>query len=163
MRLGQARHEIDRFFWNDFCDTYIELAKERLYSAERQGTDARRAAQYALYHAFFTVLKLYAPFAPHITETIYLEFFRKFEPESSLHLTRWPQTGEPEEQLLLFGERLKENLSAMRRRRRKKGFPPCGDGLLPDSYGRKTASTVQEAESDLLSCSHAESLKLLPL
>ena len=161
---GQARHEIDRFFWNDFCDTYIELAKERLYSAERQGTDARRAAQYALYHAFFTVLKLYAPFAPHITETIYLEFFRKFEPESSLHLTRWPQTGEPEEQLLLFGERLKENLSAMRREKTEKGVSLRAEmGCFPIHTEEKLHPLFKEAESDLLSCSHAESLKLLPL
>ncbi len=129
---GQARHEIDRFFWNDFCDTYIELAKERLYSAERQGTDAGGRPSTPCTTPFFTVLKLYAPFAPHITETIYLEFFRKFEPEPSLHLTRWPQTGEPEEQLLLFGERLKENLSTMRREKTEKGFPSVRrDGLLP--------------------------------
>lgn len=161
---GQARHEIDRFFWNDFCDTYIELAKERLYSAERQGTDARRAAQYALYHAFFTVLKLYAPFAPHITETIYLEFFRKFEPEPSLHLTRWPQTGEPEEQLLLFGERLKENLSTMRREKTEKGVSLRAEmGCFPIHAEEKLHPLFKEAESDLLSCSHAESLKLLPL
>ena len=161
---GQARHEIDRFFWNDFCDTYIELAKERLYSAERQGTDARRAAQYALYHAFFTVLKLYAPFAPHITETIYLEFFRKFEPEPSLHLTRWPQTGEPEEQLLLFGERLKENLSTMRREKTEKGVSLRAEmGCFPIHAEENLHPLFKEAESDLLSCSHAESLKLLPL
>mgnify|MGYP000519723068 CR=1 FL=1 len=27
--IGQARHEIDELFWSDFCDFYIEIAKER--------------------------------------------------------------------------------------------------------------------------------------
>lgn len=117
-----------------------------------------------MYHAFFTVLKLYAPFAPHITETIYLEFFRKFEPEPSLHLTRWPQTGEPEEQLLLFGERLKENLSTMRREKTEKGVSLRAEmGCFPIHAEEKLHPLFKEAESDLLSCSHAESLKLLPL
>ena len=91
------------------------------------------------------------------------EFFRKFEPEPSLHLTRWPQTGEPEEQLLLFGERLKENLSTMRREKTEKGFPRAEMGCFPIHAEEKLHPLFKEAESDLLSCSHAESLKLLPL
>ncbi|MDE6054537.1 MAG: valine--tRNA ligase, partial [Lachnospiraceae bacterium] len=39
--IGQARHEIDNLFWKDFCDYYIEIAKERLYQPEKHGLEQR--------------------------------------------------------------------------------------------------------------------------
>ena len=48
--IGLARHEIDDFFWSDFCDYYLEIAKDRLYKPEIHGEAERRGAQYALYH-----------------------------------------------------------------------------------------------------------------
>lgn len=160
---GQARHEIDRFFWNDFCDTYIELAKDRLYSSEKEDEPGRKAAQYTLYHGLFAVLQLYAPFAPHITETIYQEFFRSRMPERSLHLTRWPQPKEPDQTLLRFGERLKENLSAMRKEKTERGLSlraeiPC----LPIRAEEELLPLFRESEHDLLACARAERMELKP-
>lgn len=160
---GQARHEIDRFFWNDFCDTYIELAKDRLYSSEEEGGPGRRAAQYTLYTGLFAVLQLYAPFAPHITETVYQEFFRSRMPERSLHLTRWPQPKEPDQTLLRFGERLKENLSAMRKEKTERGLSlkaeiPCFTVRAEEALH----PLFRESERDLLACARARRLELKP-
>ncbi|MBV9229983.1 MAG: valine--tRNA ligase, partial [Chloroflexi bacterium] len=63
-----ARTEVERFFWSDLCDNYLELAKARLYRREEA---EREAAQWTLYHALLTVLKLLAPYLPYITEEIY--------------------------------------------------------------------------------------------
>ena len=74
--IGSARHEIDELFWKDFCDNYIEIVKERLYRPDIHGTRARKSGQYATYYALLNILRLYAPYVPHITEHIYQAFFQ---------------------------------------------------------------------------------------
>ncbi len=82
-----ARAAVERFFWSDLCDNYLELAKARLY-----GTPApeQYAAQWSLYHALFGVLQLLAPYLPYITEEIYQGLFRRWHDDASLHRTVWP-------------------------------------------------------------------------
>ncbi len=155
---GQARHEIDKFFWNDLCDTYIELSKDRLYSQE--DTPARRAAQYTLYQCLFSTLQLYAPFAPHITEVLYQQLFREREGALSLHLTRWPEPREPEEALLRFGESLKENISAMRKEKTENGLSlraeiPC----FSIRCAPELRPLFEASAQDLLACSRAAKLE----
>jgi len=82
-----ARAEVERFFWSDLCDNYLELAKARLYSAS--GPE-HKAAQWTMYQALLTSLKLFAPYLPYVTEKIYQELFRSQEEAISLHTTAWP-------------------------------------------------------------------------
>ncbi|MCL2060777.1 MAG: class I tRNA ligase family protein, partial [Oscillospiraceae bacterium] len=93
--IGAARHEIDRFFWDDFCDNYIELVKERLYEPGIHGEQAQNSGRRALYSALLAIIKMYAIYVPHITEQIYQELFRRNETEASIHLTRWPIISAP--------------------------------------------------------------------
>jgi len=86
VEMGYAKAEIEKFFWN-FCDNYIELAKNRLYKPEVYGEKAKESAQWACYNVLFGMLKLFAITMPHITEEIYQDYFRKFEKEISIHLT----------------------------------------------------------------------------
>ena len=101
---GKAREIFEEFFWRDFCDDYLEIAKGRIYG---QDEERRRSAQYALYHAYLAVLKMAAPFLPHITEEMYHSyceqsptglrlrsakdkgFFYQHERVSSIHLCSW--------------------------------------------------------------------------
>ncbi len=82
-----ARNEIERFFWSDLCDNYLELAKARLYREE--GAE-RAAAAWTLYRALLTVLKLLAPYLPYITEEIYQGLFRQWAGAISIHRSSWP-------------------------------------------------------------------------
>ncbi len=82
-----ARAEVERFFWSDLCDNYLELVKARLYNDDGP---ARDAARWTLYHTLLTVLKLLAPYMPYITETIYQGLFREREGAASIHLASWP-------------------------------------------------------------------------
>lgn len=158
---GQARKEIDRFFWNDFCDTYIELVKDRLYSPEKQKEQPRGAAQYALYHGLFSVLQLYAPFAPHITEAIYQELFRKNRQELSLHQTRWPRPEAPDQRLLRFGECIKNGLSAMRKEKTEQGLSLRAEiDCFSLQAEKDLLPLLQESEGDLLACARAKRLEL---
>jgi valyl-tRNA synthetase len=80
----------ENFFWHTFCDNYLEIVKDRLYNPERRGHESRTAAQYTLYTAFLTILKLMAPIMPHITEELYHSYYKKHEKDKSIHLSKWP-------------------------------------------------------------------------
>ncbi len=82
-----ARAEVERFFWSDLCDNYLELTKARLYHEDGV---AHTAAQWTLYHALLAVLKMLAPYLPFITEEIYQQLFRQWEIPESLHRAAWP-------------------------------------------------------------------------
>ena len=87
-----AKSKVENFFWHIFCDYYLEIVKDRLYNPDKRGKESRKSAQYALYHTFLTMLKLFAPIMPHITEEIYQDYFIKKEKDKSIHLSKWPES-----------------------------------------------------------------------
>ena len=62
--IAQAARAIYHFFWGDFCDWYIELAKPRL-----TGPDPAAARQ-TLFEVLTASLKALHPFMPFITEIL---------------------------------------------------------------------------------------------
>lgn len=62
--IGMAASELYDFFWNKFCDWYIEMSKTA------QDKQARAAV---LMYVLESTLKMLHPFIPFITEKIYLE------------------------------------------------------------------------------------------
>ncbi|MDX1974496.1 MAG: valine--tRNA ligase [Rickettsiales bacterium] len=67
-----ARVAIEDFFWNDFCDNYLELVKARAYG-ESGGN--QQSALYTIHHCLNALMRLFAPFVPHVTEEIYSYLF----------------------------------------------------------------------------------------
>ncbi len=89
--FAASRAEVERFFWADLCDHYLELVKFRLYAENgSQDASAREAAKYTLYAALLSVLKMLAPTMPHVTEEIYLLGFAARERAASIHVAAWP-------------------------------------------------------------------------
>lgn len=82
--IGLAMSELESFFWN-FCDNYIEIAKNRLYKPEIYGEDAKKSAQYTAYTVFLNMLKMFAIYLPHLTEEIYQNTFKANEENISIH------------------------------------------------------------------------------
>lgn len=66
--MGEASRGIYEFFWDDFCDWYIELAKNRLYKGS---ADERLRTQRVLVYVLSRGLELLHPFMPFITEEIW--------------------------------------------------------------------------------------------
>ncbi|MFO0389912.1 MAG: valine--tRNA ligase [Alphaproteobacteria bacterium] len=85
-----ARVAIEDFFWNDFCDNYLELAKARAYGETQQS--GQQSALYTIYHCLDGLLRLFAPFVPHITEELFSHIFDdKFTATGSVHARgNWP-------------------------------------------------------------------------
>lgn len=111
--MGLARQEIDKFFWNDLCDNYLEMAKERLYNPDNKYGDSQKAAQQTLATVFLEVLKMYSPFVPHITEYIYQELYKsklKDELLSTSKFTELPY----DKKYIEFGDAMKKVVGDVR-------------------------------------------------
>ncbi len=87
---SKTKLETENLFWNIFCDYYLEIVKDRLYNENLRGKDAKISAQYTLDYVLLTILKLFAPIMPHITEEIYHLYYNKKENKKSIHLSNWP-------------------------------------------------------------------------
>jgi valyl-tRNA synthetase len=91
-RYADALQAVERFFWNDLCDNYLELIKARSYG-DTGDAASRRSAQLTLWHCLETVLRLFAPVLPYATETIYSQGFPdRFAAHGSIHARgQWPR------------------------------------------------------------------------
>jgi valyl-tRNA synthetase len=85
-----ARETTDRFFWSVFCDDYLEMVKDRFWNLDRHTPESRLSAQATMWEALRTILGLYAPFLPFITEELYQRLYRPTEGAVSLHVTSFP-------------------------------------------------------------------------
>jgi valyl-tRNA synthetase len=85
---SRVKMEVERFFWQSFCDNYLEIVKNRIYNSEG---DKKKSAQYVLHQSLLTILKLIAPIMPFITEEIYQEYFKKDDKKESIHVSEWPE------------------------------------------------------------------------
>lgn len=90
---SRTKQEADIFFWQKFCDNYLEFVKYRTYG-EDVDKKSKHAAQETLYFSLLTQLKLFAPIMPFITEEIYQMYFKEFEKKESIHLLNWPEYDE---------------------------------------------------------------------
>ena len=89
---GLAKIEFEKFFRHDFCDNYLEIVKEKVYKPEKytNGQEQKLSAQFALYHTFFAIIKLIAPYLPFITEELYQTYYKKDIGEDSVHTLPFP-------------------------------------------------------------------------
>ena len=87
--FGDITRELYAFFWNEFCDWYIELSKPRLAA----GGEDRVACQRNLVFVLDTALRLLHPAMPFVTEQIYQDLPSEKESEY-LMMAAWPDAQE---------------------------------------------------------------------
>lgn len=85
-----ARAAIDTFFYDIFCDQYLEFTKDRFWSPEKYDAASQPAAQWTLYTVLRAILGLYAPFIPFLTEELWQKIYQDAEGGQTLHLTAYP-------------------------------------------------------------------------
>jgi len=97
--INGAAHILYDFIWHDYCDWYLELMKERLYSdrarRESHGVEDHRLRMAVLSRAivvFESILRLLHPFMPFITEELwhYLPLRSAGGDEESIMIAQYP-------------------------------------------------------------------------
>ncbi|NHK30600.1 MAG: valine--tRNA ligase, partial [Asgard group archaeon] len=101
------------FIWNKLCDNYLESVKPIL----RSDNETRSATvKIVLKEVLWSVLRMLAPFCPHITEAIYLKMFKKTNGKISIHATSWPEKDKQryDKEKIVIGNELIEIISQIR-------------------------------------------------
>jgi valyl-tRNA synthetase len=92
-QLGEAGRQINDFFWSDYCDWYVEIAKVQMQGDE----EARKSTTGILRAVLDQSLRLLHPFMPFVTEEVWHYLYRTSEPDtrlwpaSALIIAPWPQ------------------------------------------------------------------------
>jgi valyl-tRNA synthetase len=92
-QLGEAGRQINDFFWSDYCDWYVEIAKVQMQGDEQ----ARRSTAAILRAVLDQTLRLLHPYMPFVTEEVWQHLYRTSEPDhaqwpaSALIIAPWPQ------------------------------------------------------------------------
>jgi valyl-tRNA synthetase len=83
--MDDAARSLYEFLWSEFADWYVELAKPRLKTEEREHV------QWMLWHVLETSMRLLHPIMPFITEEIWQALPHKGD---SIMITPFPETDE---------------------------------------------------------------------
>lgn len=159
--IGLARHEIDEFFWNDFCDNYLEIIKDRLYKPEIHGTEERLSGQYALYNVLLEILKLYSIYVPFITEEIYQSYYKDFEKSISIHKMQWNMGSNiKNEDILYFGENIKKIIGEVRKYKSERNLSLKETiNCLKITISKSQDIYLQKTLKDIKACTWAEKIE----
>jgi valyl-tRNA synthetase len=155
-----AREALDQFFWTEFADDYVELVKDRFWTEESY-TDAQRAsARSTLWETLRTLLGLYAPFLPFITEELYQYMYARHEDAVSLHVTAWPQLPAALVPEVPEIETVRAVLRSVRAERTRLGLPqgrPLQE-LVIDADDDETKNTLGEMTQSLMAAARAREI-----
>ncbi len=91
--INNASKIVYSFVWSDFCDWYIELSKDRLYS---DNDEVKSAVLSRAINIFENLLKIVHPFMPFITEELWHLIEERGETDS-ISVSKYP---EPDESLI---------------------------------------------------------------
>ncbi|AAT43117.1 valine--tRNA ligase [Picrophilus oshimae] len=82
--FSRARSELDNFFWNIFCDNYLEIIKSEI---KRYPEETAAVSRFLMEN----IIKMYSPIMPFITEELYHEFNKD---SLSVSLEKYPEYNE---------------------------------------------------------------------
>ncbi|GAB4285902.1 MAG: valine--tRNA ligase [Ignavibacteriaceae bacterium] len=88
--INNATKIIYSFVWNDFCDWYIEMIKNRLYGDNEEVKSAVLARALSI---FENMLKLVHPFMPFVTEELW-QLLDERKKEDSISISQFPVVNE---------------------------------------------------------------------
>ncbi|MFC1869892.1 valine--tRNA ligase, partial [Chloroflexota bacterium] len=93
-QFGEAQRQIYDFLWGEFCDWYIEIAKIRLRSGEKETPSPLPV----LVHVLETSLRLLHPYMPFITEELWQNLKQRlpagWQTTESIMVANYPEADE---------------------------------------------------------------------
>ncbi len=156
-----ARMAMEDFFWNVFCDNYLEAVKGRYYDESPENKQKRFSAIHTIYHALDGILRLFAPIMPHITEELYSHIFdAKHASVGSIHAKGfWPNAADyvADEKAEKAGELLVAILNEVRKTKADRNvsvkYPVDNIAITTGAEGKDLVSSFN---ADLLNVTSAK-------
>jgi len=145
-----AMKAVEQFMWHQFADHYMEMVKHRLED---------EAVKSTLYTIGYGLVKLLAPFIPHISEDVYQNYYKEFEPEKSVHIAPWPVEALRDEDAEEKGEALKDVIAAIRSWKAAEGLKLNAEISVVEIAGK--IENLVGSESDIIGTTKAKELKLV--
>ena len=161
-QFGEMARELHNFFWNEFCDWYIEFSKASL----REEGDARLQTQRNLVYVLDNALRLLHPAMPFVTEAIWENVPHAEGEAPALMMAKWP---EPESLASLVDEEseravslLCDVVSAVRSTRARYGISPKQELPVVLRAGFENARVLEGLKSQIISMARASELSIVP-
>ena len=86
-----AVRSIRSFYWDIFCDWYLEISKIRIYDENEPDKDTPISI---LLHILDITLRILHPSIPHITEALWQKLPEDFKEVPALIIAKWPEPNE---------------------------------------------------------------------
>ncbi len=163
--FGLAKKRAEEFFWNDLCDNWLEMSKDRLYDTSPERAAVRTSAQATAHEALSTVLRLFAPFVPHVVESVYQAGFRSADGHASITRCEWPSLARPDaaDPALVAWDVAVRALSGVRRwRSENKVSPGKPLGRVRLALPTADVATFASVEADVRSAGRVLALDTVP-
>ena len=161
-QFGEMARELHAFFWNEFCDWYIEFSKASL----REEGDARLQTQRNLVYVLDNALRLLHPAMPFVTEAIWENVPHAEGEAPALMMAKWP---EPESLASLVDEEseravslLCDVVSAVRSTRARYGISPKQELPVVLRAEFENAHVLEGLKSQIVSMARASELSIVP-
>ena len=161
-QFGEMARELHAFFWNEFCDWYIEFSKASL----REEGDARLQTQRNLVYVLDNALRLLHPAMPFVTEAIWENVPHAEGEAPALMMAKWP---EPESLASLVDEESERAVSllcdvvnAVRSTRARYGISPKQELPVVLRAGFENARVLEGLKSQIISMARASELSIVP-
>ena len=161
-QFGEMARELHAFFWNEFCDWYIEFCKASL----REEGDARLQTQRNLVYVLDNALRLLHPAMPFVTEAIWENVPHAEGEAPALMMAKWP---EPESLASLVDEEseravslLCDVVSAVRSTRARYGISPKQELPVVLRAEFENAHVLEGLKSQIVSMARASELSIVP-
>lgn len=90
-----ALDAIEKFFWKNFCDNYLEIIKDQLFNPAYYDAQTVCATRWTLHQVGMRILQMYAPYLPYVTEALYEAIYKEQCQTISLHQTRYTEIQMP--------------------------------------------------------------------
>ena len=150
---ANAIERIEQFFMKSFCDNYLEITKTRAYNENQSDSEGQHSAVLAIYHSLQIILKLFAPFMPHIVEEIYQSLY---DAESIHARGNWPVVEKLTDVDVSQGAQLIEILDAVRKSKADRNISIKAQVAKIEIKGLKLDSEVLTDLKNVSSADHIE-------
>ena len=159
-----ALHQVEDFFWTNFTDSYLELAKNRAKGEGDVSDDARVSACATLHLGLDILTRLFAPFLPFIAEELW-----SWRPEAqgdSVHTASWPSVEElavvPPPISAASFDAAKASLAAIHRHKTQAAVSVARElATIELAANPATIRSAEEITADVISAVRAHSFELV--